>query len=67
MPFAYASCLLSEAEERYAQIEKEISPMMYGLEKFHHYMYGRHVKVLIFHKPLVSICAKPLSRATKNC
>jgi len=54
-PIAYASRSLSDAETRYAQIECEMLAVVFGLEKFHHYVYGRHVKVITDHKPLVSI------------
>ncbi len=62
-PVAYASRSLSDAERRYAQIEKEMLAIAFGLEKFHHYTFGRHVKVITDHKPLVSIVLKPLSKA----
>ena len=51
-PIAYASRSLTETEPRYAQIEKEMLAVTYGLEKFHHYTYGRDVKVITDHQPL---------------
>jgi hypothetical protein len=65
-PVAYASRTLSIAERRYAQIEKEMLAVTYGLEKFHHFTYGREVKVITDHKPLVSIVGKPLSKAPRR-
>jgi len=65
-PIAYASHSLSDAETRYAQIEREMLAVVFGLEKFHHYVYGRHVKVITDHKPLVSIVTKPLSSAPRH-
>jgi len=65
-PIAYASRSLSDAETRYAQIEREMLAVVFGLEKFHHYVYGRHVKVITDHKPLVSIVTKPLSSAPRR-
>ena len=65
-PVAFASRALSSAEKRYAQIEKEMLAVCFGLEKFHHYTYGRKVEVVTDHKPLVAINQKPLSRAPKR-
>ncbi|XP_048239742.1 uncharacterized protein K02A2.6-like [Haliotis rufescens] len=62
-PVAYASRSLTDTEQRFAQIEKEMLAVTFGLEKFHHYTYGRSVTVITDHKPLVSIVKKPLSRA----
>ena len=65
-PIAYASRLLSDTERRYAQIEKEMLAIVFGLEKFHHYVFGRDVNIITDHKPLVSICQKNLSKAPKR-
>ena len=65
-PIAFASRSLSECERRYAQIEKEMLAVTYGLEKFHHYTFGRQVFVVTDHKPLVAISNKPLSKAPKR-
>ena len=65
-PIAYASRALSETEQRYAQIEKEMLAAVYGLEKFHHFTFGREVTVVTDHKPLVAIDAKPLSKAPRR-
>ena len=42
-PIAFASRTLTDPETRYAQIEKEMLAVCYGLTKFHHYTYGRDV------------------------
>ena len=65
-PVAYASRTLSQCERNYAQIEKEMLAITFGLEKFHTYTYGRQVTVVTDHKPLISIIKKPLSRAPKR-
>jgi hypothetical protein len=49
-PIAYASHALTET--RYAQIEKELLAVIFGLEKFNVYTYGRPVHVQSDHKPL---------------
>lgn len=40
-------------QRQYAQREKEMLAIVYGLEKFHHYTYGKYMKVLTDHKPFV--------------
>ena len=65
-PIAFASRALSSAERNYAQIEKEMLAILYGLNKFHHFTFGRSVRVVTDHKPLVSIVKKPLSSAPKR-
>ncbi|CAB3993039.1 Hypothetical predicted protein [Paramuricea clavata] len=40
-PIAYASRTLSETETRYAQIEKEMLAIVYAVEKFNDYTFGR--------------------------
>ena len=63
-PIAYASCALTDAETRYAQIEKELLAVVYGLEKFHTYTYGRCVAVQSDHKPLDMIFKKSLHKSS---
>jgi len=43
-PAAYASRALTETEQRYAQIEKEMLAIVFGAERFHQYVYGREVE-----------------------
>lgn len=63
-PVAYASRALTETQQRYAQIEREMLAVIYGCEKFHHYIYGRSVTIETDHKPLLAIHRKPLYQAT---
>ena len=65
-PIAYASKALTDTETRYAQIEKELLSVIFGLERFHQYTYGRTVQVRSDHKPLESILKKPLHAAPKR-
>ena len=65
-PVAFASRALTDVETRYAQIEKELLAVVYRLEKFHHYVYGRHITVQSYHKPLEMITRKPLLAAPKR-
>lgn len=61
-PVAYASRSLSDAEKEYAQIEKEFLAIVYATKKFHHYIYGREVKVITDHQPIVSIMKKQIAK-----
>ena len=65
-PIAYASRAITETETRYAQIEKEMLAIVFSLEKFHQYTFGRKVIVRSDHKPLESILKKPLSSAPRR-
>ena len=62
-PVAFASKALTDTETRYSNIEREMLAILWGLEKFHHYVFGRHVIVETDHKPLESISKKNLYNA----
>ena len=51
-PIAFASHSLAPAEKRYAQLNKEELAVIFGVKKFHRYLYGHHFKVVSDHKPL---------------
>ena len=54
-PIALASISLSKSERNYSQIDKEALALVYGVKKFHNYLYGRTFKMVTDHKPLTSI------------
>ena len=58
-PVAFCSKALTDCEERYANIEREMLAVVYG---FHTYLYGQFV-VESDHKPLESINLKNLTEA----
>ncbi|KAK2718681.1 hypothetical protein QYM36_005872, partial [Artemia franciscana] len=60
---AYASRSLSKAEQKYSQLEKELYAIVFGCKYFHHFIYGRHVKVTTDHRPLETILRNPLQKA----
>uniref|UniRef100_A0A1A7YSF0 Gypsy retrotransposon integrase-like protein 1 n=2 Tax=Iconisemion striatum TaxID=60296 RepID=A0A1A7YSF0_9TELE len=52
-PIGFASRTLQPAETRYSQLDKEGLAVIFGIEKFHKYLYGRSFTVFTDHKPLI--------------
>jgi transposase InsO family protein len=65
-PIDYRSRSLSTAERNYAQIEKEMLAIVFALERFNTYTFGRRTIVHTDHKPLISIVKKPLNEVPKR-
>ena len=57
-PVAYGFALLIGAQQQYAQIEKELLTVIYRLEHFIYYTYGKSVTVETDHKPLLGLSKK---------
>ena len=60
-PIAFASKALTETEQRYANIERELLAVVFGCERFHTYVYGKPFVVETDHKPLEMIHKKSLA------
>ena len=54
-PIAYASRTLTKAEKNYSQLEKEGLAVVFGVKKFHVYLWGRLFLIESDHKPLTSL------------
>ena len=62
-PIAFASKTLTDVETCYMNTERESFLVCFGLEKFHTYIYGRHVIIENDHKPQEMIQYKPIHAA----
>ena len=59
-PVCYASKALTETEQRYNNTEREALALVWGLERFHYFIYGKKSTVRTDHKPLETIFKKRL-------
>ena len=54
-PIAFASRTLTPTEQKYAQVEREALALVFGVKRFHQYLYGRKFTLITDHKPLTTI------------
>lgn len=54
-PVAFASRVLSSAEKNYSQLDLEALAVVYGVRRFHDYVFGRRFTLVTDHKPLCKI------------
>ena len=54
-PVAFASRSLTKTERKYAQIDKETLSIVWGVKRFHLYLYGWRFTLITDHKPLTAI------------
>ena len=66
LPVAFTSKALDEAQVKYTSIEKELLAVCFSCNRFHDYIFGKHVAVETDHKPLVSIMVKPIHKLSPS-
>ncbi|XP_043911581.1 uncharacterized protein K02A2.6-like [Protopterus annectens] len=54
-PIGFMSRTLTPAESNYSQLDKEGLAVMFGIKRFHKYLYGRKFTICTDHKPLLSL------------
>lgn len=54
-PIAFASRSLSPAEINYSQLDKEGLSLVFGVTKFHQYLYGMKFVLITDHRPLIGL------------
>ena len=52
---SFASRTLSASEQKYAQIDKEATALIWGIKHFHQYLYGKWFTLITDHQPLTAI------------
>ena len=62
-PVAFASKSLSNAQSNYSNIERETLALVFGITRFHTYLFGKEFTVITDHRPLETIWKKPLRSA----
>jgi hypothetical protein len=59
-PITFVSQKLSESEHNYKTTEREGRAMVYTLQKFRHYLLGKHFKMFTIHSSLKDLVDKPV-------
>ena len=54
-PIAFVSRSLSPAERNYSQLDKEVLSLVFGVTKFHQYIYGIRFVLITDHRPLIGL------------
>ena len=63
-PVVYASRTLTDTERRYSNIERELLGVVFGLERLHHYTFGKPITVETDHQLLTSIWKKTIATSS---
>ena len=63
-PVMYMSRALTETEQKYSNIERELLAIVFALERLNYYIFGRTITVQNDHQPLHSIWKKSIVSAS---
>ena len=66
MPVAFASKTLASAVRNYANIERELLGVVFGVLHFKHFTFDNEVNIITDHKPLVSLLKKSLAACSSR-
>ena len=59
-PIVYSSRALRDYQKQYVQIEEETLSIVFGVEHFHEYLYGRKFTIINDHQPLKLIFSRSI-------
>jgi hypothetical protein len=59
-PIAFTNIKLSNSEQNYNTMEREVLAMVYAPQKFRHYLLGKHFKMFTNHSALKYLVSKPV-------
>ena len=69
-PTVYVSTALTDTEQRYSNIERELLGVVFELKRLHHYIFGKSITAETDHQPLTSIWKETIatskSKTTKT-
>jgi hypothetical protein len=63
-PVYFCSRTMTDAEESWAQIDKEFLALVWALERLDLFTYGQKVEVLTDHRPLIGLVNKPMDHCS---
>ncbi len=60
-PVFFASRMMTDTEQKYAQVDKELLALVWAMERLDPLIYGQRIVVHTDHKPLLGLMKKPMA------